>query len=290
MPSKVQVNYAGNQFASFTELGQHLGMACGTLIKRLKQGTPLDKPINNGTVITFKGRTYSSFSALAAYYGISSSLLSRRLGLGWSLEKALNTATVANKKEICIRGRVFSSIRVASRHYNMKHQTLAHRIRRGWNLEEAVGLTNYKEKDACTAGIVYLIWNDINDKKYIGITTRPMEERWASHLMQASKTKNRKFSRALLRHGEAVFHHKVLFRSTSKKVLADREKYYINKYDSIENGYNSMHGGAIGTTIGKPVYYKGKLFSTHTKLADKLGLSVGAIMNRARRNLFDTHY
>ena len=49
-------------------------------------------------------------------------------------------------------------------------------------------------------GYIYLIENDINNKKYIGLTTQTIEQRWNQHL-RASKYKNYKLYYAMRKYG-----------------------------------------------------------------------------------------
>ena len=83
---------------------------------------------------------------------------------------------------------------------------------------------------------IYMISNDTNDKVYIGQTTRTIYERFEEHcncnpspIGQIIQSIGREhFSVSLLDDT-----------ATSLDELAEKEEFYIQKYNSIENGYNS---------------------------------------------------
>jgi group I intron endonuclease len=89
-------------------------------------------------------------------------------------------------------------------------------------------------------GKVYGISNDVNDKLYIGITGQKLNERWYAH--KSSKVK--KASKLYLAMQEIGIEHFKLFLiedcpSQSMQELMEREKYYIQHYDCVANGYNT---------------------------------------------------
>lgn len=98
---------------------------------------------------------------------------------------------------------------------------------------------------------IYKIINDINNKVYIGQTTLSVQERWISHLKSYKREKcsNFKIYRAMNKYG--IEHFKPVLIEYCKDSLAnDREMYYINKYNSFKDGYNSTFGGVGRAIIG----------------------------------------
>lgn len=101
--------------------------------------------------------------------------------------------------------------------------------------------------------IVYKITNQINNKSYIGITTRSLEERWSEHLKEAfnpnSKQYNTIFKKALRKYNVDSWKKEIIDLSAkSLNELKEKEKYWIefyNTYAFSENskGYNSTFGG-----------------------------------------------
>jgi len=77
-----------------------------------------------------------------------------------------------------------------------------------------------------------------NGKCYIGITVKSMHERWLEHCSDANRNKKRKFFAALNKYGKENWTHEVLFESDNEDDIIDKEVEFIEKFDSINNGYN----------------------------------------------------
>lgn len=90
-------------------------------------------------------------------------------------------------------------------------------------------------------GFVYIIHNDINDKKYIGKTSHTVEYRWNLH-KRDFKYFNYPLYNALKKHGVEHFWAEAL-EECDDSILSDREQYYIDLYDTYRNGYNATLGG-----------------------------------------------
>lgn len=88
---------------------------------------------------------------------------------------------------------------------------------------------------------IYIIKNKINDKVYIGQTINKIETRFINHKM-ASRIEDTKFYRAIRKYGEDNFYIELL-EEVDINSLNEREQYWINFYDSYNNGYNSTLGG-----------------------------------------------
>ena len=101
-------------------------------------------------------------------------------------------------------------------------------------------------------GYIYLIENDINEHKYIGLTTRTVEERWKEHLRHSSEV----IGKAILKYGKEHFTITTL-EECPDEALDEREQYWISYYDSYNNGYNCTEGGRrSGKNIEVPSKYK----------------------------------
>lgn len=94
-------------------------------------------------------------------------------------------------------------------------------------------------------GKIYIIKNKINDKVYIGQTVMTLNERFKCHLKPSTcKTRGSyKIYNAINKYGAENFYCELLCETSDIKSLNDLEMYYIDKYDSYENGYNSTRGG-----------------------------------------------
>jgi len=78
-----------------------------------------------------------------------------------------------------------------------------------------------------------------NGKCYIGLTVKTMEARWAEHCSDANRNKRRKFFAALNKYGRDNWTHEVLFESDNESEILDKEIEFIEKFDSVKNGYNT---------------------------------------------------
>lgn len=91
---------------------------------------------------------------------------------------------------------------------------------------------------------IYKITNNINGKIYIGKTMRSIKQRWKEHLANIKKEecKNRPLYRAINKYGVENFSIEKI-EECSDIILSDREKYWIEYYNSFKNGYNATQGG-----------------------------------------------
>ena len=86
---------------------------------------------------------------------------------------------------------------------------------------------------------IYKITNEINNKIYIGQTSRNIVERFSEH---KRATSNQPLYNAMRKYGIDNFSLE-LVEECSQENVDEREIYYINKYDSYKNGYNATMGG-----------------------------------------------
>jgi group I intron endonuclease len=94
----------------------------------------------------------------------------------------------------------------------------------------------------CRTGCIYIITNLITLLSYIGLTTREPETRWQEHEYLGRNPKNH-FHRSIKKHGWENFKPEILAENIPIEELGDLEMYYIDLYDSYNNGYNSTKGG-----------------------------------------------
>ena len=88
-------------------------------------------------------------------------------------------------------------------------------------------------------GIVYLITNLLDDKQYVGQTTRTLEERFSEHSEADSL-----LGRAIQRDGAENFSREVLAECETPEELDTQERFYIKKLDCKHpKGYNLTDGG-----------------------------------------------
>lgn len=100
--------------------------------------------------------------------------------------------------------------------------------------------------------IVYIHTNTQNNKKYIGITSRKPEIRWGhegnGYALQP------KFFNAIKKYGWDNFTHEIICKNLNQQEAKELETYYIDLYNSIENGYNILREGIDSYPRFKPVY------------------------------------
>lgn len=93
---------------------------------------------------------------------------------------------------------------------------------------------------------VYMHINNINRKRYYGITKQKVNKRWNSG---RGYKNNEHFTNAINKYGWDNFKHEVLFNNLTKEEAELMEKFYIALYDTINpnKGYNLSLGGETGT-------------------------------------------
>ena len=93
-------------------------------------------------------------------------------------------------------------------------------------------------------GKIYKIYNDVNDKLYIGKTLSTIEERFKQHCYDKTKRayEKRPLYNAMNKYGDKYFHIE-LIEECDIELLAQRECYWIEYYNTYHNGYNATKGG-----------------------------------------------
>ena len=129
---------------------------------------------------------------------------------------------------------------------------------------------------------VYLITNDVNDKVYVGQTTKPVDKRFAEHCSYQYS----KIGAAIKEIGKEHFSIHILDDSCRDlDSLTAVEEMYIEKYNSIENGYNARpscksNGKIYSPKISQQFEIDETLLQEIKILAIKEKCSVSAILER----------
>ena len=98
--------------------------------------------------------------------------------------------------------------------------------------------------------VVYAHKNKINKKIYIGITGQKPERRWRNG--QGYKTSTY-FYNAIQKYGWNNFEHIILQFNLTQQKAEEKEKYYIQKYNTLNDtyGYNIKKGGKLNQGLSK---------------------------------------
>lgn len=97
-------------------------------------------------------------------------------------------------------------------------------------------------------GIIYKIENKITGKVYIGQTLYSLQKRWLQHIHESKDALEGKrqsfplFHRMIIKYGEENFLPSIL-EECDNSILDEKEKYWIDFYNSNQDGYNSTIGG-----------------------------------------------
>lgn len=92
-------------------------------------------------------------------------------------------------------------------------------------------------------GYIYIIKNDINEMKYIGLTTRTVKKRWQEHKKDSLLEETKKpLYLAMKKYGIEHFQIATLGEYENED-LPLKEKEWISFFDSYNNGYNATSGG-----------------------------------------------
>lgn len=90
---------------------------------------------------------------------------------------------------------------------------------------------------------VYLHKNKINGKCYVGQTGRKVEERW-DYGCGYKASRGSLMGKAIEKYGWDSFEHIILEENLTEEEVDERERYYIQKYNTLApNGYNLETGG-----------------------------------------------
>ena len=91
--------------------------------------------------------------------------------------------------------------------------------------------------------IIYKAVNKVNGKIYVGQTSNALEVRKAQHLKKAHGGVKTHFYDAIRKYGDDAFEFSIVCEAKSKQDLNLLETYYIQKYNSIKEGYNMVDWG-----------------------------------------------
>ena len=134
---------------------------------------------------------------------------------------------------------------------------------------QGTGFDVYWEDKPCN-GVIYLLTSQTENKKYVGLTRRPIQTRISSHKKQAAKTPGTEGSlqEAINAFGIDDFTIETLETVDTLGELSKQEKHYIKYYDTLKpNGYNDNRGGSVARGI-EAFNFEGQIYWGLADLAD----------------------
>lgn len=91
-------------------------------------------------------------------------------------------------------------------------------------------------------GIIYLITNIVNNKKYVGQTRQQLNKRWKYHITESRTFSDRPLYRAINKYGIDNFKIRII-EECNTDLLDKRETYWIDSLETYRYGYNATTGG-----------------------------------------------
>ena len=206
---------------------------------------------------------------------------------GWSLKKALTTPEMKSQRAInnaiIVAGKSFRSTKLAVEYYNQlgynfSYSRITARLRNGWSPNQAFEIVDRHK--AKRPGYVYLITNKITNEVYVGATIRSLKTRFLDH-KATSNYKSTKLYNAMRDYGIENFTIRKLKTVKSYRDLQYYEQKFIDKYDSINFGYNMIKStGGFGKRTGTKIKIKGITYYSIQAAADAIGVSYGCLRKR----------
>lgn len=107
-------------------------------------------------------------------------------------------------------------------------------------------------------GYIYKISTTATDKVYIGQTTRTVAARFKEHLnnINSKSKKTLHLYLAMAKYGVNTFSAEQIDSAETRSELNAKEQYWIQFYDSINNGYNMTLGGETSPMLSEVVKEK----------------------------------
>lgn len=127
---------------------------------------------------------------------------------------------------------------------------------------------------------IYIIKNKINGKIYIGKSYR-MNQRLKEHVRNLRKgTSSKLLQKDFDRYGEESFKFEILEEVPDKYKLLEKEDFYIDKYDSIKNGYNVRYAIPRGRNDAATVL-NDRVYGLLKNDCDNKGITVSSWLRKA---------
>jgi len=149
-------------------------------------------------------------------------------------------------------------------------------------IEEALFGSWVPEDDG---GYLYRLTCLPTQKIYIGITSRPVNERWKAHVSEAKSGVNSPLKVAIREFGPSKFKVETLnFFQTAKQLKAEEKREILHHNSIYPFGLNSNAGGTLGGIDRIPTWFEGKRYKSLSALARSCGLEPGLVKSRINQD------
>ena len=138
---------------------------------------------------------------------------------------------------------------------------------------------------------IYKITNKINNKIYIGMTYRTVAERWNEHCnsYKYARDNHRPLYNAMNKYGLENFSIEVIEETDNPE---EREKYWIEQYNSFKYGYNATKGGDgksyIDYDLVISTYQEVKNIAEVSRIMSIDSSTISGILHRANISIKDS--
>lgn len=145
------------------------------------------------------------------------------------------------------------------------------RLKAGWDIDFALNIpVDFKTE---RTGRIYKITRISTGQIYIGLTLSSIDQRWNFHLSATKRNSQTRLAKAIRKDGPSGFKLETIeddIDSPSK--LKEREIFWVNKFNARgPNGLNTAPPGALGSSKGVAITYKGETFDSITEAGHVLG-------------------
>ena len=241
--------------------------------------------------IKFRGKIYSSLSTLARAFGVSPKKFISKIKQGkskYTIAEALGLKKPRfriQRQTYKIAGGIFKDFKSMCKYYKIRESTVVHRLDKlGWSLEQALEIKKRKGYHPNKFGIVYLITNKINQKKYVGTTLNSLKIRWKGHLDSVAKNERMadgSLGRAIKKFGPHTFTKRIIARCSFLDDMTLTERKFISKYKTLKpNGYNLTAGGIGYGYLGKKIKIQGRNFDSLMEVSKVFKISYSKLTYR----------
>ena len=135
--------------------------------------------------------------------------------------------------------------------------------------------------DDSTTYCIYRIVNFQNGKVYVGLTDN-YKRRKTEHLAELRHEKhcNPHLQNAFNKYGEGAFYFEVLEKNIHRNSVLDREKHWVQFFNSYHNGYNRTVGGDERSDVQRSCEWNGVQYSSVKAAAKAIGITANTLQRR----------